>query len=142
MTIDQKKAYLNQYKWLRMEEKELNEELECLRLETLPGAIKYSDMPKGSVNLADLSDHMVRLEEVTSKLEALLREKWQKRKEISASIEQMPDETYKLLLRYKFLSEKDRTLEEVSELIGYSDRHIYRLYNAALEQFEPMTVER
>ena len=65
---EKKKEYLNRYKNAVRKYESLQEQEQQLRLELDgPRAIEYSDMPKAH-NQSDLSDYIVRLDKILSKI--------------------------------------------------------------------------
>lgn len=53
---------------------------------------------------------------------------------IEQAIDRVPDPLHAMILRYKYLDLK--SIEQISELLGYSPRHMQRLHGAALEEFD------
>lgn len=51
--------------------------------------------------------------------------------------DKLSDPMYGIVLRYKFIDEK--TIEQISELLNYSPRHMHRIFAAAVAECEKMS---
>ncbi len=133
MENEEKKEYLCSYKSLCRKLQSLEEQLCSLReTEQSAKAQRLSDMPKGG-RQTDLSDAMVRMEVIFTKV---VRERGQcmKRKlEIENRISDMGDGIEGSLLHKRYIEFK--TWEQICEEIGYSWRQTHRLHGKALSNF-------
>ena len=77
-----KKRYLLQYRWGKVELKQVEHDIIRMQLEALPSAITYDGMPHGSGSNADLSDYAAKLEAMRDRYRA-------KRDDILAKLEEI-----------------------------------------------------
>ena len=131
---DKKKDYLNSYKNLCKKLKSLEDQLQSLRETEESAKIpSISDMPKAH-NQTDLSDVMVRIEEVYTKIVRLRAECLEKKLEIESRIADMDDGIEADILRKRYLEFK--SWEEICVELNYSWRQTHRLHSNALSNFK------
>lgn len=131
---DKKKEYLNSYKNLCNKLKSLEDQLQSLRETEESAKIpSISDMPKAH-NQTDLSDVMVRIEEVYTKIVRLRAECIKRKLEIEDKIADMPDGIEADILRKRYLEFK--SWEEICVELNYSWRQTHRLHSNALSNFK------
>jgi len=131
---DKKKDYLNSYKNLCKKLKSLEDQLQSLReTEESAKTPSISDMPKAH-NQTDLSDVMVRIEEVYTKIVRLRAECIKRKLEIEDKIADMPDGIEADILRKRYLEFK--SWEEICVELNYSWRQTHRLHSNALSNFK------
>lgn len=132
---EQKKKYLKSYRESVYREQDIIEEIEELRMEKMQPSVKMSDgMPKAAGAHSDLSDYIVRLDAMMSRLIREKAEKIKKREEIEKRIDLMEDETEKRLLRLRYISGLE--WDEVCDRLGYSWTHVHRIHSRALDDFK------
>lgn len=130
---EKKKEYLRRYHAAVLAEKEIQEEIEQLRMDKMfPGMIQ-DGMPHGS-SCGDLSAYAVQLEELMDNLKAQMEQRIQLRKEITQAIEEMPDETEKTVLRLRYIHWMK--WEQIADRMGYSFRSITRIHGKALQNLK------
>lgn len=130
---DKKKEYLNSYKNLCRKLQSFEEQLQSLReVEQSAKIQKLSDMPKGSTQ-TDLSDIMVQIEVIFTKIIQKRSECMQKRIEIESRITDMTDGTESLILHKRYIEFK--TWEQICIEIDYSWMQTHRLHSKALQNF-------
>lgn len=131
---EQKKEYLKSYKHLCDKLKSLEEQLQSLReVEQSAKIQQLTDMPK-SHKQTDLSDIMVQIEVLFTKI-VLKRAECMKRKlEIESRIADMPDGIEADILRKRYLELK--TWEQICVDLDYSWRQTHRLHSKALSDFK------
>lgn len=143
MTEMTAKEYLTRYRDAVRESREIELKILQLRIRYgAPGAINYSDMPYAHNN-SDLSDYMVKLEELTE----LLLTKYEKCLGIMVDIEMRLDrleagqntqiEREVLRHRYTDITEQGRlaSWESVGAAVGFSRRTVERVHGSALQHF-------
>lgn len=114
-------------------EKEIQEEIDQLRMDKMfPGMIQ-DGMPHGS-SCVDLSAYAVQLEELMDNLKAQMEQRIRLRKEITQKIEEMPDETEKTVLRLRYI--RWLKWEQIAGRMGYSWKQIHRIHGKALADFK------
>lgn len=130
MGQEEKKIYLKAFFQATVAVKQLEEEIELLRLDKISPSLRYSDIPRAS-RYKDMSDYMVTLEKLTDKLYSAKYKRIKLYTGISESIEGMEDETERNLLRAKYIHLK--TWDQVAEVIGYEKRWTMKLHGRALK---------
>ena len=82
----------------------------------------------------DLSDYIVGLSEIESKLIKLKSERFQVQKEIVEKIEALEDETERAVLDYRYI--RGLQWEEIAVKMNYSYRNVTRIHGRALLNFK------
>lgn len=131
---DRKKAYLRQYGEALRAERQINEEMNQLRLDTMMPAVTNDGMPHGSGGCGDLSGYAAKMDELMAELKEQLEKRIAIRREIVRAIEELPDETEKLILRYRYIHLLK--FEEIAEKIHYSPHHVLKIHGNALRHFK------
>jgi DNA repair exonuclease SbcCD ATPase subunit len=130
---EKKKEYLNSYKNLCRKLKSLEEQLQSLReVEQSAKIQSISDMPHGSKQ-SDLSDYIVRLDKILSKVIRTKQECMDKKLEIENHIADMPDGIESSILHKRYIEFK--TWEQICVDMDYSWRQTHRLHSKALSNF-------
>lgn len=130
---ERKKEYLNSYKNLCRKLKSLEDQLQSLReVEQSAKIQQLSDMPKGGKQ-TDLSDVMVSLEVVFTKIIRARAECLKMKLEIESNIADMEDGVEADILRKRYLEFK--TWEQICVEIGYSWRQTHYIHSRALSNF-------
>lgn len=131
---DIKKEYLNSYKKLCNKLKSLEEQLQSLReVEQSAKIQSISDMPKGSKQ-TDLSDVMVKIEVVYTKIIRLRAECLERKLEIESRIADMKNGIEADILRKRYI--EFRQWEQICIDVGYSWKQTHRLHSRALANFK------
>lgn len=129
---EQVKKWLRRYGNAKREIKRYTEELnELIESQEGASAITYSDMPKGSGSQADLSDYMIRRQEIQQKI-------WNARyrrivvfDEMHDAIEQLPTVDERDVIFYKYIKEMD--WDDIAKRIGKETRQAFRYHGNALK---------
>jgi len=131
---DKKKEYLKSYKKLCDKLKSLEDQLQSLReVEQSAKIQQLSDMPKAH-RQADLSDVMVKIEAIYTKIIRLRAECIEKKLEIESRIADMPDGIEADILRKRYLEFKP--WEEICVELNYSWRQTHYLHSRALSNLK------
>lgn len=128
-----KKEYLNGYKYAKMRERRIQEQIQQLRLDTMFPRLQGDGMPRGS-NQSDLSDYMERYDELMNELRKEKLDAVTQYTNIHRAIKRMKDEEGKEILEHKYLMRK--TWEEIAEAMNMSRRAILYKHGEALRNFE------
>lgn len=136
MTNEEKKEYLNEYKLACKKVVALQEQLESLReVEQSAKVQKLSDMPKGSGSRqSDLSDLMIRIEELQEEVDTALDKCIEKKLEIEESLICRVDDEEARVLRYRYI--KLLGWKEIAKRLDYSVRHVQRIHGRAIENYD------
>lgn len=130
---EKKKEYLWGYQRALRKQRELEEEICQLRLDTMVPSLIQDGMPHGSGD-GDLSGYAARVDGLLKELRELVEKKLDIRREISRKIEEMGNETEGTLLRYRYIM--GLSFEEIAVKMGYTYRHVTRLHGMALQNFK------
>lgn len=131
---EKKKEYLRQYGCALRAERAIEEEIQQVRLDKMFPALVQDGMPRGSGGNSDLSDFAVKVDELLADLKKQAERRVTLRKEIIRKIEQMEDETEKLVLRLRYIHLK--SWETISVELNYTYHHVLKLHGKALKNFE------
>mgnify|MGYP004510728307 CR=1 FL=1 len=130
---EKKKEYLKRYHVAVLAEKEIQEEIDQLRMDKMfPGMIQ-DGMPHGSSS-GDLSAYAAQLDELLVELKDQMEKRIRIRREITRKIESMQDETEKTVLRLRYIHWMK--WERIAERMGYSWKQIHRIHGMALTNFK------
>ena len=143
MNNQEKKEYLERYKWTSIEVKKLKEQINELKASALPGAISYDGMPHGSGGgKFDLSDYAARLDGLIQKYRQTHRRKLNELHDITEALDQLEQKDvesikFATLLRLRYVHGYD--WEQIATDMGYSEDYVKRrLHSLALTAFEPV----
>jgi DNA repair exonuclease SbcCD ATPase subunit len=130
---EKKKEYLNSYKNLCRKLQSLEEQLQSLReVEQSAKIQQLSDMPHGSKQ-SDLSDYILKLESILSKIARTKRECMDKKLEIENRIADVPNGIQSSILHKRYIEFKP--WEQICVEIDYSWRQTHNLHSKALSNF-------
>lgn len=125
------KQWLWRYRDAKKEVKRLEEELqELIELQKNCGAIRYSDMPKGGGSQSDLSDYVVKQEEIWKKIHKARYKRIVVFDEIRNVINRLPNVNEREVMTHRYLRQYDWSLVAVKS--GVELRQAYRLHGKAL----------
>lgn len=128
-----KKEYLMRYRDALRAEKQIEEESTQLRLDTMMPAVVNDGMPHGS-GIGDLSGYAAQVDELLQDLKEQMEKRIQIRREITQKIEKMPNETEKMVLRYRYIHLLK--WEEIAVKMCYSWKGIHKVHGRALQHFK------
>lgn len=133
MTDQEKIRELKQYRWLLKEERQLRDELHTLRLQAVPGAIRYD----GSGVHADagdrLADWAARIEATERKLTAAIAKAADERRRIETSIGRIRETRERVVLRMIYID--GHTQEQTAEMLDQSPRWIAELHRRGVRHY-------
>lgn len=132
---DRKKEYLRSYRQHVRRIHRINAEIAELRSMKLHPSMKPDDgMPHGSGGQGDLSGYAAKLDEMIRELieERYLRIKTYQA--IACQIKRMKSRNESDVLFYRYIKAMDWW--DIAELMGFSERQIYRIHGKALVHFE------
>lgn len=128
-----KKEYLNGYKYAKMRERRIQEQIQQLRLDTMFPRLQGDGMPRGS-NQSDLSDYMERYDELMNELRKEKLDAVTQYTNIHRAIKRMKDEEEKEILERKYLMRQ--SWETIAGELGISRRTAIRIHGNALINFK------
>lgn len=129
-----KKMYLRNYKNICDKIKSLKRQEEAIRAE-MDGAkaIEYSDMPRSNKQL-DLSDYIIKLEQVEEKIKTARIDKLLAKADIEESISKLDSAIESDILRMRYI--ECWGWDDIGHSIGCSRATINRLHGNALKNFK------
>lgn len=132
---DRKKEYLRSYRQHVRRIHRINAEIAELRSMKLHPSMKPDDgMPHGSGGQGDLSGYAAELDEM---IRELIKERYLRIKTyqaIACQIKRMKSRNESDVLFYRYIKAMDWW--DIAELMGFSERQIYRIHGKALIHFE------
>ena len=131
---EKKKEYLNGYRRMTLKINSLAEQMRSIsEIAESAKAVNYDDMPHGHKD-TDLSDYIVKLENLEEKINAIKKEQYQRRIGIEELIVSMQDGTECDVLRKRYIECK--SWETIAKEIRYSVKQAQRIHGKALIHFE------
>ena len=128
-----KKEYLNGYTKAKRKEQRILDQIQQLRMDKMFPGIQYSDMPGGS-NMSDLSDFVVKMEELMQEIRQERLEAVNEYTKIYRDIRLVEDEREQEILTYRYL--EGRRWEDICGLMDLSWKHVHRIHSKSLENFK------
>ncbi len=130
-----KKEYLTGYRKVCKKIESLKEQLESLReIERSIKSQQLSDMPKGSNHHQDLSDLMVKLEDLQAQIADAITDSCKIKLEIEEALWKLDDPEEARVLRFRYIY--FMTGREISSTMSYSPRQIWRLHDNAIKNLK------
>ncbi len=126
-----KKEYLMNYKKACKKIESLKEQLDSLReVEQSIRSQQLSDMPKGGNRHQDLSDLMVKLEDLQTQIADAITESCRIKLEIEEALWKLEDAEESRVLRFRYIY--FAKWEEISKTMSYSRKQIQRIHQKAI----------
>lgn len=130
-----KKEYLTGYRKACKRIESLKEQLESLReIKQSVRSQQLSDMPTGSNHHRDLSDLMVKLEDLQAQIADAITDSCKIKLEIEEALWKLEDPEEARVLRFRYIY--FMTWEEISETMNYSNRQIHYIHKNAIKNLK------
>lgn len=130
-----KKEYLTGYRKACKKIESLKEQLKSLReIEQSVKSQQLSDMPKGNNRHQDLSDLMVKLEDLQAQIADAITESCKIKLEIEEALWKLEDPEEARVLRFRYIY--FAKTEEISKIMGYSRTQIWRICEQAIKNLK------
>lgn len=130
-----KKEYLKSYRKACKKTESLKEQMESLReAESSIKSQQMSDMPKGGTRHRDLSDLMVKLEDLQAQIADAITESCKIKLEIEEALWKLEDPEEARVLRFRYIY--SMTCEEISRIMCYSRKQIQRIHQKAIQNLK------
>ena len=130
-----KKEYLTGYRKACKKIESLKEQLESLReIEQSVKSQQLSDMPKASNHHQDLSDLMVKLEDLQTQIADAITESCKIKLEIEGALWKLEDPEEARVLRFRYIY--FMAWEEISSIMGYGTRQSRRIHDEAIKNLK------
>ena len=130
-----KKEYLMNYKKVYKKIESLKEQLDSLReVEQSIRSQQLSDMPKGGNRHQDLSDLMVKLEDLQTQIADAITESCRIKLEIEEALWKLEDAEEARVLRFRYIY--FAKWEEISKTMSYSRKQIQRIHQKAIQNLK------
>jgi len=128
------KEFLMQYRAVHREIEDLDRRMSQLRLKyAAPSVIEYSDMPKAHNTEHDLSDYIVKMDEMTNYMISKYTRLRGIEENIYMRVDRMSDQTERELLRWRYID--GLTWTQIAEKLGTVERNVYFIHGRALKHF-------
>lgn len=128
------KEYLQQYRHIQREIEDIDRRMAQIRLKyAAPSAINYSDMPKAHNSEHDLSDYIVKMDELTDYMISKYTRLRGIEVDIYMRVDRMENQKERELLRYRYID--GMTWTEIAEALGTTERNVYFIHGRALKHF-------
>lgn len=135
MEYQSKKEYLTGYRKACKKIESLKEQLESLReIEQSIKSQQLSDMPKGNNRHQDLSDLMVKLEDLQAQIADAVTDSCKIKLEIEGTLWKLEDPEEARVLRFRYIYFMD--WGELGGMMGYSPRQAQRIHKAAIKKLK------
>lgn len=130
-----KKEYLAGYRKACKKIESLKEQLKSLlEIEQSVRSQQLLDMPKGSNRHQDLSDLMVKLEDLQAQIADAITDSCKIKLEIEEMLWKLDDPEEARVLRFRYIY--FMTWEEISETMNYSNRQIHYIHKNAIKNLK------
>lgn len=135
MEYQSKKEYLTGYRKACKKIESLKEQLESLReIEQSVRSQQLSDMPKGSNHHQDLSDLMVKLEDLQAQIADAITESCKIKLEIEEALWKLEDPEEARVLRFRYIY--FAKWEEINKIMNYSRAQTCRIHEQAIKNLK------
>ena len=130
---EKKKEYLRSYQKAVRREQEILDEIQQLRMDKMFPSVVNDGMPKGSEQ-SDLSEYVVKLDNLIEKLKQERFEKIKLMDDILYHISLLENEDEKSVLRLRYI--KGAQWEDICVAIRYSWKQTHRIHSRALKNLK------
>lgn len=128
------KEYLQQYRHIQREIEDIDRRMAQIRLKyAAPSAINYSDMPKAHNSEHDLSDYIVKMDELTDYMISKYTRLRGIEVDIYMRVDRMENQKERELLRYRYID--GMTWTEIADALDTTERNVYFIHGRALRHF-------
>ena len=128
------KEYLHQYRNIQREIEDIDRRMAQIRLKyAAPSAINYSDMPKAHNSEHDLSDYIVKMDELTDYMISKYTRLRGIEVDIYMRVDRMENEKEREHLRYRYID--GMTWTEIADALDTTERNVYFIHGRALRHF-------
>jgi DNA-directed RNA polymerase specialized sigma subunit len=128
------KEYLQQYRHIQREIEDIDRRMAQLRLKyAAPSAINYSDMPKAHNTEHDLSDYIVKMDELTDYMISKYTRLRGIEVDIYMRVDRMENQKERELLRYRYID--GMTWTAIADALDTTERNVYFIHGRALRHF-------
>lgn len=128
------KEYLLQYKHIQREIEDIDRRMAQIRLKyAAPSAINYSDMPKAHNSEHDLSDYIVKMDELTDYMISKYTRLRGIEVDIYLRVDRMENQQERECLRFRYID--GMTWTQVADALCTTERNVYFIHGRALRHF-------
>ena len=128
------KEYLQQYRHIQREIEDIDRRMARIRLKyAAPSAINYSDMPKAHNSEHDLSDYIVKMDELTNYMISKYTRLRGIEVDIYMRVDRMENQRERELLRFRYID--GMTWTAIAEALDTTERNVYFIHGRALRHF-------
>lgn len=130
----EKKKFLNRFWMMEKEQKDIEEEIEQLRIDRICPSREIDGMPHGSRTSAGLEDYAAEVDILLHELYKILVDKIKKRKEITAAIDQLEKEEQRMVLRLRYIHRME--WDDICTEIRYEKTRTFEIHGDALKNLQ------
>lgn len=131
------KSLLKQVRKEMFELKIKKDELEQIKMGLLPKAITYkADRVQQSIQTDRVGDTLAKNDSLEEIIANSIEELKSRHSKAYLMVESLSDTTQRQVLHLYFLSNDVYTMEQIAEMLGYSVRQVYRIYDEALGELD------
>lgn len=135
MTTSEKREWLNSYRWLMVEYRQLSKERQRWLTVACHITPQYGAAPKGGGGNADkIQCSVEKLAEIDEKIAKQLERIVARRQEIESAIDSLSDSQCRVVLRCRYLG--GESFERIAVRTNYSYRWVKALHRKGLEKIE------
>lgn len=131
MTVEETKTWLKSYQYLLKEAERIEEELEYWRSKAEKMTREMSGQPSGSGGGDQVSSSVEKIMELEEELEDKHKDLLERKEAIETAIDALPNETYRLLLKLKYIN--GNKWETIAVKMNYNYRWTLYLHGRALQ---------
>ena len=134
MTNKEKKDWLWRYKEALLDIDSWQRELEEWRTRAEKITQVVSDMPRGGSSALKVDDIVVKMTEIMDNIRAKVSESQKIKLELEIAFEGLNDGILEGLMKYRYINCLDWA--QIAIVMGYGERHLYKLHGKALYKLE------
>lgn len=130
----EKKKFLNRFWMLEQEQKDIEKEIEQLRIDRICPSREIDSMPHGSRIRAGLEDYAAEIDDLLQELYRILIDKIKKRREITKAIDQLEKEEQRMVLRLRYIHNME--WDDICTEIRYEKTRTFEIHGDALKNLQ------
>lgn len=131
------KDFLKQVRKEMLEIKIKSDELEQVRMGLLPKALSYkSDKVQSSHNADVVGDGVAKTDSIEQSIKQSIEQLKERYADAYEMIESLNDSTQRQVMHLYFLSNNIYTINQIADMMGYTERQIYRIYGDAMRKLD------
>lgn len=134
MTYEEKKDYLRGYKFAKHNVREAEIAIEELRAAQIMASKDNNGMPTGKGGVTDLSNYIVRLEELEARRSEAIKKQMIEVALLEQAISTLTDSRERMILCLRYM--KNWKWESIADEMGYDERWVRKLHTRAINNLD------